>query len=66
METAIAKLPEDLVDRLAYASYAHNRRLFPSTSPMRWQAIYGTTVPAMEARFVLESKRSTTPESRAA
>lgn len=30
----------ELADRLTFASYAHQRRLFPETSPQRWALIF--------------------------
>ena len=29
------------VDRLTFASYAHNRRVFPQVSPDRWEKVLG-------------------------
>ena len=39
------------VDRLNYASYAHNRRVFPNVSPERWEKVFGPQVKEMEKKF---------------
>lgn len=41
---------DEIIDELTYRSYAHNRRMFPQTTPEQWAVIF-PNVPAMEARF---------------
>lgn len=42
------------VDRLTFASYAHNRRVFPQVSPERWEKVFGPQVKEMEIQFQAE------------
>ena len=47
--------PQQVVDYLVYANYAHNRRLCPSTTPSRWEKVYGPSVWEMEEQFQREA-----------
>ena len=44
-----------LVDDLMYASYSHQRQLFPEVAAERWQKIYGPSAVEMESRYQKES-----------
>lgn len=41
----------ELIDRLTYINYAHNRTISPSVSVERWRKAYGPTTDAMEEQY---------------
>ena len=57
-----AVTPQQVVDYLVYANYAHNRRIAPDVTPKRWEKVYGPSVWEMEEQFqretALESQRN--------
>ena len=46
--------PQQWVDELTYASYRHTRLENPQDTPESWKVIYGSRIPALEARFQQE------------
>lgn len=45
---------DQIVDRLIYLSYSHNRKLAPEITPERWAKVFGPTTPVMEEQFQRE------------
>ena len=43
--------PQQWVDELTYASYRQTRLSNPDDAPESWRVIYGSRIPALEARF---------------
>lgn len=42
--------PDEILDKLTYWSYAHNRRISPEITPEQWATVW-PGAPALEAKF---------------